>query len=61
MGSATVMAVIYLELLVPDPFTGVRKTPLTGLHYHLGADEGCLAFKVTGKKDASTSTHPDFG
>lgn len=30
---------VYLELLAPDPSTGVRKTPLTGLHYHLGADE----------------------
>lgn len=59
MGSATVMAVIYLELLVPDPFlTTVRKTPLRGLHSHLGADECCL--KVAGKEDANTSTHPDF-
>lgn len=60
MGSTTVMVVIYLGLLLPDSFTGSRKTPLRGLHYHLGADEYSLAVKVTGKEDASTSTHPDF-
>lgn len=60
MGSATAMVVIYLGLLVPDPFTGARKTPLRGLLYHLGANEGCLALEVTDKEDASTSTHPDF-
>lgn len=48
-------------LLVPDPFAGARKTPLGGLHYHLGADECCLALKVTDTEDASTSTHPEFG
>lgn len=60
MGSAAVIIVIYLGLLVPDSFTDSRKTPLRGLHYHLGADEYFLALKVTGKEDASTSTHPDF-
>lgn len=45
MGSAMLMVVIYLELLVPDPLSGARKTPLRGLQYHLGAGECCLALK----------------
>lgn len=60
MRSTTAMVVIYLGLLVPDPFPGARKTPFRGLHYHLGADECCLVLKVTDTEDTSTNTHPDF-